>query len=438
MNPYAPIAGTRPPLLPAPISMPIAGTRPPLLPPRPKKKAAPSGTVRPPTSLLANLPTLLTDAQARDQVMALLAPIYAQQNAAINAAYDQRANAIRQAYAAAAQYAQGVAPAVQGIYQNASKDTAAFAKGFTDALSQGSGQAADAATAQIAAVGGPQTVTSGLENGGGAALYAMGGQIPATQLSREGAAFGSAASFLPTTAAQYGAQAVGENENQRIQDLLQAQADEPSTVLDMIGKLTDQSYNRRQDALNLGLNERDYQTKLQQTNREYADQQKAAKAAKVQQQWEAAALKQAYGYKLTPFEKRLLKTYGSTPDAVEAAGKAKTQAAEDQRRAAAAAADDRRARAATAAHDRAVTARQRAHDAAIATQKAKDRAARSGLEADKQRYRKALEAQKQANRRALEAQKQAGRLKLAAKKGTTKKKGKKTAVGNPGDSYFGE
>lgn len=436
MNPYAPIAGTRAPLLPAPISMPIAGTRAPLLPPRPKKKTAPTA-VKPPTSLLDNLPTLLTDAQARDQVMALLAPIYAQQNAAINSAYDQRASALKAAYDAAARYAQGVAPAIQNIYQGASKDTAAFAKGFTDALAQGSGQAADAASAQLASVGSPQTVTSGIEGGGGAALYAMGGQIPATQLSREGAAFGSAASFLPTTAAQYGAQAIGDSENDRIQALLDAQANEPATVLDMIGRLTDQSYNRRQDALKLGLDERDYQTKLAADNRAYRDQQSAAKADKVQKQWEAAALKQAYGYKLTPFEKRLLKTYGSTPDAVEAAGKARTQAAADQRRAAAAAADDARSMQLQKARDRAASARQAAKDARAATAAAKKAAAASGLAADKARYTRALERQKAANRKALQAQKDAAAMaRQRAKPG--KKKGKKAPVGNPGDSYFGE
>lgn len=383
------------------------------------RKTAPTKPKAPPASYLSGVPSVLSDTQARDQVMALLAPIFQQQQQAVNSGYDQRAASIRAAYDQLARYSQGVAPAVQGAYTTAARDTAAFGKGFSDAVSQASQGQASAATGAIAAQGGPQTVTSGLANGGGDALYAMGGAIPGTALEQAGAAFGSAASFLPATAAGYGAQAVSESEAQRIADLQGITADQPKTVLDMMNQLVDRSYGRRQDALKFAVDQRDYNDTKQAA---------AAKAKQdmIDRQWEAATLKQAYGYKLTPREKKLLATYGTTPSAVEAAGKAKV-----------AAQDDARTAAMQRARDKATAARQAAADARKASLEARKAAARSGLEKDKARYRKALEAYKAAQRKALQTQKDASAM--ARKKTPTPKSKSSTSTGsgNPADGYFG-
>jgi hypothetical protein len=381
-----------------------------------KKKATKAPTKRPTSgSFLANLPTLLTDEQARDRAMALLAPIFEAQNSRVNRGYDARAAAIKDAYAQLAQFGQGVGPAVQGAYEGAAKDTAAFGKGFSDAISQLSGGQASAATAALPA-NSPQTVTSGLQGGGGDALYAMGGQIPASQLSREGAAFTSAASFLPSTAAGLVVEATRDSEAERLEELRGLEGDRTGTVLDMIRDLTDTSYNRRQDATKLALDERDYQDKRRTVAQEKAEEKRARR-------WEAAVLKQAYGYKLSPWEKKLIATFGASPEAVKVAGDASLEAADDARSAAAARAKDQRAASRQARKDQAQAAREAAKDARRVMLEARKAAARSGLERDKQTYRMALEKYKAAQRRALQKQKDTAALNRKGVKPGTKKSG---------------
>lgn len=157
--------------------------------------------------------------------MALLAPLYEAQTRRLNAMYGSRTDGIRQAYEALAAAGRGVGPAISDVYSTAGRDTAAFGKGFSDAVSQVSGGHADQATADLAFQGGPQVVTSGLRGGGGDALYAMGGAIPASQLAREGAGFAAAASFLPSTAAGLGADALRELESKRLDALLGLEGD---------------------------------------------------------------------------------------------------------------------------------------------------------------------------------------------------------------------
>jgi murein DD-endopeptidase MepM/ murein hydrolase activator NlpD len=79
----------------------------------------------------------------------------------------------------------------------------------------------------------------------------MGGAIPGSQLEREGAAFTSAANFLPTEAAGLGAGAIKDIESQRLQDILGLESDRPQTIMDAVNKLLDESYSRQQDALKL-------------------------------------------------------------------------------------------------------------------------------------------------------------------------------------------
>lgn len=383
----------------------------------PRKPASPSRSLSSNTltSLLASIPSVLTDDQARSRAMSLLQPIFDQENARLNAAYDARRNAVQQAYAALAQYAQGVAPAVQGAYSSAAKDTAAFGKGFSDAIQQASQGQANTATAALAAQGSPQTVTSGMTGGGADALYAMGGSIPASALEREGAAFGSAASFLPATSAAYGAQAIGDLEQQRTQDLADLAGQRPSTVLDLINQLVDRSSSQRQDALSLAMNQRDFNYRAKQDTLSRKDAAAKTRQDNLDRQYEAAALKQAYGYPLTARDKRLLNTYGTTPEAVKTAGDAKLERQ-----------NDARSRAKQDAQNKATAARQAASDARRAKLSAQTAAQRSGLEKDKAKYRMALERYKAAQRKALAAQKTANSF--------TKKPKKKSKVGNPGDS----
>ena len=143
-------------------------------PPR-KTKAAPT---KRPGGILSNLPELLSGATANEQAMAILGPIFEAQNKRINSAYDGRTNATRDAYAQLAEIGKGVGPAVQGAYDNAAKNTAAFGKGFSDAIAQLGGGYADQATQGLAAQGGPQTVSSGSHKRGWRRALRDGGRHP--------------------------------------------------------------------------------------------------------------------------------------------------------------------------------------------------------------------------------------------------------------------
>ena len=389
-------------------------------PPR-KTKAAPT---KRPGGILSNLPELLSGATANEQAMAILGPIFEAQNKRINSAYDGRTNATRDAYAQLAEIGKGVGPAVQGAYDNAAKNTAAFGKGFSDAIAQLGGGYADQATQGLAAQGGPQTVSSGLTSGGGDALYAMGGAIPASQLAREGAAFTSAASFLPSTAAGLGIEALRGLDQERLQDLMELESERPGTVLEMVNGLTDRSYNQRQDAIKLRLDNRDFNYRAKQDRLSYADKAKTAAQSRRDMQVEAALVKLDAGVPLTKRDRHLINTYGMTPTAAAAA----YERADDARAAKAAAADDARSMRLQKAKDTASAARAAASDARkamLATQKA---AAASGLEKDKQEARMALEHYKAAQRRKLQTQKDLA----ITKRGRGKKKG------SVADDVFGD
>jgi len=108
---------------------------------------------------------------------------------------------------ARAEILKGLAPQVQGIYQNAANQTAGYGKGFSDEVT--SRQAAAAAGIGPGgtdwAYTGPDysKITGDLTN-------LLGGYIPATSLQAQGAAMGGAAAFAPLRATQQGQYAVQE------------------------------------------------------------------------------------------------------------------------------------------------------------------------------------------------------------------------------------
>lgn len=163
------------------------------------------------------------DEVARQRADAALAPYFAEieaQRAAAQREAAQRAAAIQGYSQAAAQMVGGVGQQVQQGYDLASQRQATFAKGFSDAMQQSLGQNANDANALLAKNGSPQQVRSNAAAAGDA-VYGLGGFIPASTLNREGAAFGAAASMLPSTQLGYGAQALAQQQ----QDLAGALAD---------------------------------------------------------------------------------------------------------------------------------------------------------------------------------------------------------------------
>lgn len=125
-------------------------------------------------------------------------------------------------YKALAGILQGIGPETRAGYQAAAADDSAFGKGFANGLTMVQDQAGGQTNDALGVAGAPAAQTAqatGALGGSGAtdALYALGGYIPATTMSREGAAFGATADRLPATAAGQGAEAIqGIGQQQRL------------------------------------------------------------------------------------------------------------------------------------------------------------------------------------------------------------------------------
>lgn len=148
------------------------------------------------------------------------------------------------------------------------------------------------------------------------------------------------------------------------------------------------------------------------------EKRKSAQQELIDRQWEAAVLKQAYGYPLTAREKALVARYGSSSEGVEAAGKAAENAAER--------AHETKLQ---AAKDAAALARQRAKDAAAAARQAEKDAAASGRQRDKDKA--AMARQKARDQAAL------ARKMLDIFNGLLKVKGTKKSGTTSADSILG-
>lgn len=107
-----------------------------------------------------------------------------------------------------AEVLKGIAPQTQATYEQAANRTAAFGKGYSDAMQQLQQQSADQGNALLAQNNSPQTIAP---TGGSDALYALTGYLPASSLTREGAAFTAAARQLPGLAAGRGQQDLAAN-----------------------------------------------------------------------------------------------------------------------------------------------------------------------------------------------------------------------------------
>ena len=130
--------------------------------------------------------------QARKLVEQILGP----QIKSTTEQYRNQGASLQAAYAALAKLNEGVAPAIQGTYDQASSRQAVIAKGYADGFKQASEKSAFDANELLAQQGSPQQVTPAGEAGANA-LYGFGGAIPAGTLNQQGAAFTAAARFLP-------------------------------------------------------------------------------------------------------------------------------------------------------------------------------------------------------------------------------------------------
>ena len=184
--------------------------------------------------------------QARAQVQAILGP----QTAALNTAYRNQGAGLNAAYGAVAEMQKGVAPAIQGTYDAASARQAVIGKGFADGFKMASGGAAEGLNKLLAEQGSPQTVT-GAGEAGANVLYGLGGALPAGELNQQGAAFASAAEFLPAQSRLLGLDSLKASEQARIQAVRELEAKRPELVQSVVnqileGKRADRNLNIQQ------------------------------------------------------------------------------------------------------------------------------------------------------------------------------------------------
>ncbi len=170
----------------------------------------------------------------------------AEADARAAAAWQRQQEAIAGYSQAAAQMLQGTGQQVQQGYADAGQRTANYAKGFSIGFNSAVSGNADEANRLLAMNGSGQTVQSA-GSPGADVIYGLGGFIPASSLEREGAAFGAAASMLPSTQLGYGSQRLAQGQQQFATDAearRQQYEDMRRDVLGTRGQLTSQELQR--------------------------------------------------------------------------------------------------------------------------------------------------------------------------------------------------
>ncbi len=124
---------------------------------------------------------------------------------------DSQGRAILAASQAAAEMMKGIGPQVNSMYQTAAANQAAIGKGYSGGLQEAQNAQAAQTNAQLANIGAPEGQMQHPGPEAANVLYGLGGAIPASTFSREGAAFGAAASMLPATALGRGQQEFATN-----------------------------------------------------------------------------------------------------------------------------------------------------------------------------------------------------------------------------------
>jgi len=169
-----------------PITGPIYG---------PPKNRPPARTPRPP---------------APDPIGAMFDPVRAYLNNLIatqQAEASARSNRTRDIYASLAEYTRGGPEQIQGIYRNAAADQGMLAKGFSDGMRIFQGEQASANNAVLASAGAPEGQMQHPGPEAANVTYGLGGWLPGSTLTTQGAGFASAAALLPGAIAYQGAQA---------------------------------------------------------------------------------------------------------------------------------------------------------------------------------------------------------------------------------------
>lgn len=195
--------------------------------------AAPAANVNPASGTAAF--SGMTPAQMSAQAAKLVAQILGPQIASTTQGYRDQGASVNAAYQAAAELSRGVAPAITQTYDAASAREAIMAKGLADGARLGGAETAGQGNALLAQQGSPQQVTAANI---GAPLATLGG-LSASGLNREGAAFSSAARFLPQQSLNLGVDAVKQAGRKGATAVAALNARRPELVQGILGQLQD-------------------------------------------------------------------------------------------------------------------------------------------------------------------------------------------------------
>ena len=137
-------------------------------------------------------------AQAKAALSAAQAPVQSEQ-AASDTYYRQRQTDATDNAKALNDLLKGIAPATQGVYENAAQNQELAANGFSQGMKDALQGNTDNLNAMLQKLGSPAQLDSHTTEAGDV-LYGLGGYQPGSTFRREGAAFGAAAAQLPGTA----------------------------------------------------------------------------------------------------------------------------------------------------------------------------------------------------------------------------------------------
>lgn len=187
---------------------------------------------------------------ARKQAEAFYQPqldLYRQQQEYLDRQHQAQQEGLKALYAALAGSFAGVPGQIQGIYREAAQDQSAFGKGYSQGLQLAQDQSAGDTNKLLETIGAPEGQMQNPGTGAADATYAMGGTIPANTLEQQGAAFASAASFLPVKAGLQGqmeflkAVQQANDEDRQLSERINTLAGQiPGKAQDFLGDIQDQ------------------------------------------------------------------------------------------------------------------------------------------------------------------------------------------------------
>jgi hypothetical protein len=188
----------------------------------------------------------MTPAQMAKQAAALVSQILGPQIASTQRQYANQGAGAQAAYNAAAKLQEPVAGQISDTYDTASARQAVISKGLAVGAQLAQQETTGDANATLQQNNSPQTVKAADIS----SVLGTLGSLDAGGMNREGAAFSSAARFLPTQSRNLGIDAVTQAGNQGTEAVNAINARRPEFVQGVLGQLQDNELKQRAAAQN--------------------------------------------------------------------------------------------------------------------------------------------------------------------------------------------